>query len=135
MPDSHLIVFNSAYSVKESLDRLESVLQEKKVKVFARFNHAQEASEVGLVLEDVEVLVFGDPEVGTFLMQEDIRIAIALPLKVLAWQSASGTKLAYEDPAIVAKFYDIIKHQSIVTKMQAFMDAIIKTVISGDKND
>lgn len=104
--------------------------RKKKYKIFARFNHGQEARDVGLVIEDVEVLVFGDPKVGTFLMQDDVRIAIELPLIVLAWQTESKTKIAYEDPAMTANPYEITEHQGIVTKMQGFMDSMIKAAIN-----
>lgn len=105
MNKNDLIVTASQFSVKESLGRLESILGELNVKIFARFNHGAEANAVELDLDDVEVLIFGAPKVGTYLMQENIAIAIELPLKVVAWSEDSKTFLTYKDPGETALPY------------------------------
>jgi uncharacterized protein (DUF302 family) len=50
-----------------------------------------------------EVLIFGNPKAGTPLMQAKQTIGIDLPLKVLAWEDASGNVwITYNDPAWLA---------------------------------
>lgn len=126
---SNLIVVPSPYSVRESLDRLESLLNDKGIRIFARFDHGDAATEVGLSLPETEVLVFGDPKVGTFLMQDDIHIAIELPLRVLAWQSDEGVKLAYEELSVTAENYQIEARQEVVTKIAGFLKMIVSAVV------
>ncbi len=108
---------------------MESVLHEKNIKIFARFNHGKEARDVNLQLADTEVLVFGDPKVGTFLMQDDISIAIELPLKILAWQTDAGTKIAYQNPELIAQPYSINTHAEIIHKMKDFMHIIVTIAV------
>jgi uncharacterized protein (DUF302 family) len=50
-----------------------------------------------------EVLILGNPKAGTPLMQAEQTIGIDLPLKVLAWEDASGNVwVTYNDPAWLA---------------------------------
>jgi uncharacterized protein (DUF302 family) len=60
------------------------------VPLFATFDHAANAAGVGLSLRPTRVLVFGNPEVGTKLMQDSQVSALDLPLKVLIWEDARG---------------------------------------------
>lgn len=90
----------SPYSVGETLDRLEAVLREKGVTVFARIDHSAGAKAAGLTLRPMQLLIFGNPKVGTPLMQAAPTIGLDLPLKVLAWEDDAGTvHLIWNSPA------------------------------------
>ncbi|WP_200248772.1 DUF302 domain-containing protein [Lamprobacter modestohalophilus] len=80
----------SPYSVGETLDRLEAVLGEKGVTVFARIDHSAGAKDAGLTLRPMQLLIFGNPKAGTPLMQAAPTIGLDLPLKVLAWEDDAG---------------------------------------------
>lgn len=80
----------SPYPVSTTLDRLETVLQAKGLKVFARIDHTAEAASVGLSLRPEQVLIFGNPRIGTLLMREAPDMGLDLPLRVLAWQDNQG---------------------------------------------
>ncbi len=80
----------SRHSVPQTLDRLESILKERGITVFARIDHAGEATKVGLALQPTQLLIFGNPRAGTPLMAAHPTMAIDLPMKVLAWQDAAG---------------------------------------------
>jgi uncharacterized protein (DUF302 family) len=89
----------SGYSVAETLDRLEAILQARGIKVFARIDHSAEARAAGLSLRPTQVLIFGNPEAGTPIMMAAPEIAIDLPLKALAWRDeASVVWLCYNTP-------------------------------------
>jgi YD repeat-containing protein len=88
--DAGLSERTSPYPVAETLDRLEALLGEKGVKVFARIDHAAEAKAVGLELRPMQLLIFGNPKAGTPLMQTAPSIGLNLPMKVLAWQDDQG---------------------------------------------
>lgn len=81
---------SSQYSVPETLDRLEALLKEKGMTVFARIDHAAEAEKVGLKMPPTQLLIFGNPKGGTPLMVAAPTVAIDLPLKALAWQDDKG---------------------------------------------
>jgi uncharacterized protein (DUF302 family) len=88
--DDGVVKRESRYSVPQSLDRLEALLKERGITVFARIDHAGEASKAGLVLPPTQLLIFGNPRAGTPLMAAHPTMAIDLPMKALAWQDAAG---------------------------------------------
>ena len=104
MSENGLITITSNHSVKETLDRLEASLRGNGVTVFARIDHAAGAASVDMTLPPTELIVFGQPQAGTPLMQARQSIGIDLPLKMLAWQDSNGKNwLAYNDIAWLAK--------------------------------
>ena len=76
----------SPYSVTETVDRLEAILQAKGITIFVRIDQRAEAKKVGLSLRPTQLLLFGNPEAGTPLMVAEPTIALDLPLKLLAWK-------------------------------------------------
>ena len=104
MSENGLITIASNHSVKETLDRLEASLRGNGVTVFARIDHAAAAASVDMTLPPTELIIFGQPQAGTPLMQAQQSIGIDLPLKMLAWQDGNGKNwLAYNDIAWLAK--------------------------------
>ena len=98
-----LMAVKSPYSPKETMDRLESVLKEKGMTLFARIDHAAAAAKVGKQLRPTEVLIFGNPQGGTPFMECDQTVGIDLPQKALVWEDGSGQVwLGYNDPTYVA---------------------------------
>ncbi len=55
-----------------------------------RIDHAEHARKKGLTLRPTELILFGNPEIGTLLMQERQLAASNLPMKLLAWENAQG---------------------------------------------
>jgi pyruvate/2-oxoglutarate dehydrogenase complex dihydrolipoamide dehydrogenase (E3) component/uncharacterized protein (DUF302 family) len=86
-------------SVVETVDRLESLLKAKGIKVFARIDQASEAKAASLAMRPMVLLIFGDPKAGTPLMKRYPSLAIDLPLKALVWEEAEGKVwLSYNSP-------------------------------------
>jgi len=89
----------SRYSVPETLARLQSILKEKGITVFALIDHSGEAAKAGLSMRPTQLLIFGSPKGGTPLMVAAPRLAIDLPLKALAWEDEkSQVRLSYNSP-------------------------------------
>lgn len=88
------------HPVAETVARLESLLKEKGLKVFAKIDQAAEARAAGLAMRPTVLLIFGDPKAGTPLMNQHPSLAMDLPLKALVWESADGRPwLSYNSPA------------------------------------
>jgi uncharacterized protein (DUF302 family) len=99
-----MIAIKSGLTVSETIDRLERIATEKNLTVFLRVDHAAGATKVGKELRPTELLVFGNPQGGTPLMQCGQSAGIDLPLKALAWEDEAGQVwLGYNDPAYLAK--------------------------------
>jgi uncharacterized protein (DUF302 family) len=106
--DNGLIHLDSKHSVDETLQRLQALLQEKNVKVFALIDHSGEAAKAGLAMRPTKLLIFGNPKGGTPLMQAAPTAAIDLPLKALVWEDVDGNvKLTYNDPAFLQQRHNI----------------------------
>jgi uncharacterized protein (DUF302 family) len=87
---SGIIRFSSPWSFNETVERIETLLRAKQIKLFARIDQASEAAAVGLTLRPTTLLVFGDPAKGTPLMDAHPGLALDLPLKALVWETAPG---------------------------------------------
>lgn len=118
-----VVQVKSAHSVQETVDRLEKVLLEKGMTVFVRINHAAGAEKVGKTLRPTELLLFGNPKVGTPLMQCAQSIGIDLPQKALVWEDDGGNVwLAYNDPAYLASRHAIAACASMVPKIKQALE-------------
>ncbi|MGA9527610.1 MAG: DUF302 domain-containing protein [Terriglobales bacterium] len=103
-----IIDLPSKYSVSETLARLQSILKENGVTVFALVDHSGEAAKVGLQMRPTQLLIFGNPKGGTPLMVAAPSVAIDLPLKALAWEDAQGHAwLSYNAPEYLQERHNI----------------------------
>ncbi len=94
-----LVTVKSSHDVATTVEKLVAVLESKGMNVFGQVNHSAGAKKAGLELRPTELVIFGNPKVGTPLMKCSQSIAIDLPQKMLAWQDEDGTVyLSYNDP-------------------------------------
>jgi uncharacterized protein (DUF302 family) len=104
MSDNGLVSLQSNVSARDTLDRLLAALAARHLTVFARVDHAAGAASVGLSLRPTELVLFGNPQGGTPLMQDQQSSGIDLPLKALVWEDAEGKAwLTYSNPIWLAK--------------------------------
>jgi uncharacterized protein (DUF302 family) len=89
-PENGIATIPSHHSVDETVARLEKILQDKGVKLFALIDHSGEAEKAGLHMRPTKLLIFGNPKAGTPLMIASPTAAIDLPLKVLVSEDANG---------------------------------------------
>ncbi|MBD3309226.1 DUF302 domain-containing protein [candidate division KSB3 bacterium] len=116
--ENGLVHVKSAYDVKTTADRLESILKDKGMTVFIRINHAEGAEKVGKKLRPTEVVIFGNPNVGTPFMQCQQSVAIDLPQKALIWQDEQEEVwLTYNDPQFLATRHGITKCEKVLEKI------------------
>jgi uncharacterized protein (DUF302 family) len=117
--DNGIISIKSSHDVKTTVDRLDNILREKGMTVFIRINHAEGAQKVGKKLRPTELIIFGNPKVGTPLMQCGQSVAIDLPQKALIWQDESGQVwLSYNDPKYLASRHSIKECTEIIKKIE-----------------
>lgn len=81
-----LITIPGNLKFKETTDRVVSLIQSKGFTIFSRIDHGAEARQQGLQLWPTVLIIFGNPKVGTFLMQDRQTCGIDLPVKILVWQ-------------------------------------------------
>ena len=103
-----LIAVKSPRGVDESMNRLEALVRQRGLNVFARIDHAAGASRIGASLRPAQLLIFGNPQGGTPFMQCAQEVGIDLPLKALVWEDAAAQVwIGYNDPAYLARRHGV----------------------------
>ena len=102
-----LVAVKSTYTAKETMNRFEDTVKQRGLNVFARIDHAAGAAKIGKTLRATEVLIFGNPQGGTPMMECAQSAGIDLPLKALVWEDVQGQVwLGYNDPAYLAQRHE-----------------------------
>ncbi len=123
----NLVTTESKHGVKETLDRLTATLDKRGIKPVARVDHAAGAKVVGMELPPTEVLIFGNPKLGTPLMQSNPEIGIDLPMKVLAWQDKAGKVwIAYTAPDALRARHGIKDRDEVFEAMATALQGLTK---------
>jgi uncharacterized protein (DUF302 family) len=124
MAGNGLVQVASRYSVDETVKRLEAVLAERGVKVFALIDHSGEAEKVGMKMRPTKVVIFGSPKAGTPLMVAAPSLAIDLPLKALVAEDEGGKVwVSYNSPEYLQQRHgvpeDLVKNIAVVGTLVA----------------
>jgi len=124
MPGNGLFEVASPYTVDETVNRLESVLAERGVQVFAVVDHSGEAEKVGMKMRPTKLVIFGNPKGGTPVMLAAPTLAIDLPLKALVWEDENGKVwVSYNSPEYLQQRHgvpqDLIKNIAVAGALVA----------------
>lgn len=99
-----LVTVKSPHGAQATMNRLEALVKERGLTVFARIDHAGGAAKVGKSLRPTELLIFGNPQGGTPFIECAQTVGIDLPLKALVWEDASAQVwLGYNDTGWLAQ--------------------------------
>ncbi|PLY03494.1 MAG: hypothetical protein C0623_01385 [Desulfuromonas sp.] len=113
-----MISVQSTHDVTATADRLETILKDKGMTVFNRINHSAGAAKVGVELRPTELIIFGNPKVGSRLMKCAQGTAIDLPQKALIREDADGnTFISYNNPAYIRKRHSISGCDEVLQKI------------------
>jgi uncharacterized protein (DUF302 family) len=102
-----IVIKESSCSVEKTVDNLKHIIQNKGLTLFSVVNHQQNAQGVGMKMAESQLVIFGNPKLGTSLMNEDIRVGLDLPLKILVYKDESKVKLAYRNGSYLAKEHSL----------------------------
>ena len=123
--DAQLMTKQSAHDVAATVERLVAAIEKRGAKVVAKVDHAAAAAGVGLQLRPTTVVIFGNPRLGTPLMQENQQVGLDLPLRVLVWQDAAGAvRVGYRSPDRLAQEYGITGQGELRKTMAGALAAI-----------
>jgi len=118
-----MIKKKSVHDVTTTLDNLEAILKDKGIGIVARVNHAAAAEKVEMALRPTQVLFFGNPRLGTPLMQSNQLAGLELPMRVLAWEDEDGhTWLGYHSPQHIGDELGIADRTEAIEKLSGAMD-------------
>jgi uncharacterized protein (DUF302 family) len=108
MEGNGLLRVASQRTVNETVERLQAVLAERGLQVFALVDHSGEAEKVGLKMRPTKLVIFGSPKGGTLVMVAAPSVAIDLPLKALVSEDESGKVwVSYNSPEYLQQRHGI----------------------------
>ena len=120
-----MISIESHYSVKETANRFEAIAKKKGLTIFTRINHQKNAAGVNLKLRATEVILFGNPKVGTPLMLCAQTAAIDLPQKVLIRADENHKVwLSYNNPQYIKERHNIQNCDKVITKISKVLSVL-----------
>ena len=121
----------SAHGTDQTVKRFKGMLEKKGIRVFAHVNHQKNAQSKDLELNDIQLVIFGNPLLGTPLMQANPTIGIDLPMKVLVWEDAQGKVwVAYNDPRYMVGRHGVENRDEIVAKMNKALENMTNAAAS-----
>ncbi len=127
-----LTTAKSPHSVSATIERAVAALQRRGIEVFARIDHGAGARAAGLQLADEEVVIFGDPRVGTLLMQSDPSIGYELPLRLLVWDDAGQTTLGYRPAVELGSEYRVADQATVLENMGGLLEQIVAESVASE---
>jgi len=131
--DNGLILLKSHHTVSQTADRLEAALKSKGMTVFTRIDHADGAAKVKKELRPTQVVIFGNPKVGTPLMQCAQTTAIDLPQKALIWQDEAGQVwYSYNNPSYLKQRHNIEGCDKVLGKVEKALENFAKVATKKD---
>ena len=123
-----MVNVQSTFNVEETADRMESILKEKGMTVFNRIKHSEAAATVGIELRNTELILFGNPKVGSPLMKCQQSAAIDLPQKALIWEDDKATVwISYNNPRYLEKRHNITGCEEVISKIERALAGIAES--------
>jgi len=117
--DNGMVIIAAQGSVAATIDRLEQLLRERGVLIFARIDFCGDAARAGLTMRPEQLLIFGNPRAGTPLLAAAPTVGLDLPLRALAWEDQQGKRwLAWNDP------HYIVQRHSLGAQLAANLAAV-----------
>ena len=126
-----LVTLQSNHSVKDTADKLVSIIESKGMKVFARVDHQKNAQGVDLTLRPTQVIMFGNPKAGTPLMNCEQSVAIDLPQKILISEDADKKVwLSYNHPEYLKTRHNIKGCDTEIANIAKALNSVSKAAVA-----
>ncbi|MEM7497841.1 MAG: DUF302 domain-containing protein [Pseudomonadota bacterium] len=114
---AELVTVSSPHSVADTIDRLAAAVEKAGAKVFARVDHGAGGESVGQPIGASQLLIFGNPKLGTPVMASSPTAGLDLPIRVLAYDGPDGTVIVYRDPKAMAAAHGLTAEHPSIGKM------------------
>ncbi len=129
MRDKLFVTKRSSNSVSVTVARLVAAIQSKGLTIFAQIDHAANARDIGMTMNDAQLILFGSPKVGTTLMKENIFLAFELPLRIAVIQDHKGVVWVRYTPVTPLKARYDLRDAAIVNRVDALLDSLTEEAI------
>ncbi|MGQ7845436.1 DUF302 domain-containing protein [Granulosicoccus sp. 3-233] len=121
-----LVAFDSARPVGEAMGALLTALNNNDaITALPLIDHQANAAGIGETLRPTSVQLFGNPALGTPLMQVNQLAGLDLPQKILAWENEEGdTQIAYNSADYLQQRHAIVGDDSADAALQTIAGAL-----------
>jgi len=129
--DQGVITKVSSQNFEETYNVLVHIITNNpNLKIIAELNHQANAARVDLQLNPTRIIMFGNPNLGTPLMQNSPVTGLDLPQKILIWQDDQGqVKVSYNDPLYLKNRHGIEGKDEILQKISSALDMLTNKAI------
>lgn len=123
----------SPHSVSVTVDRLQAAVEGAGATVFARVDHAKGAMSIGSELRPTQMLMFGNPALGTPAMLDAQTSGLDLPLRVLAYADAEGqVHVVYHAPSALVAAHGVPADAEYLAKMTGALNNLTNKAIAAE---
>lgn len=125
-----MIALTSPHDVTQTVAQLKTALETGGLTVVAEIDHSANAEGAGLELPPTYLVIFGNPQAGTPLMQEGRTVAIDLPQKMLVWEDAGTVYVGYNDPVYLAERHGLDPQSEGITNISAALSGLADAAVA-----
>ncbi len=123
--NSGLITIDSLFSVAETVDKLKTVLTDNGF--FIPFTFDFNGQPYHPKSKTSTLIVFGNPNTGTLLMQNQQSTGLDLPQKLLIWEdSENQVHITYNDPVFLGKRHNLQGLDTLLGNIANRIDELAK---------
>ncbi len=97
----------SPWSVADTVERLTAAMSARGMTIFAVIDQRAAARGAGQDLRDTTLIIFGNPAVGTAIMDFEPLAGLDLPLKALVWDAEGTTRVSFLPSSVLATRYSL----------------------------
>jgi len=120
-----MLSIESQFSVEDTANRLETILNEKGMTIFNRIRHSASAKKIGVELRDTQLIIFGNPKAGSPLMKCQQSMAIDLPQKALIWQDENDKVwISHNDLGFMQQRHNIQGCEKVIAKVSGILKKV-----------
>ncbi len=130
MENNGLVVKQSKFDFNTTYTKLHDVLESNpNLKIILELDHSKNAASKGLQLRPTKIILFGNPMLGTPLMQNSATVALDLPQKIVVFEAENKVKVAYNDPFYLKNRHDIDNSEEVLTKIAGALNKITDVAV------
>ncbi|MFK7869892.1 MAG: DUF302 domain-containing protein [Roseobacter sp.] len=130
---AEMVTQTSPHPVGMTMDRLEAAVENAGATVFARVDHTAGAASIDADLRPTQLLIFGNPKIGTPAMQDAQTAGLDLPLRVLVLEDAQGaTQVVYHAPADLAEAHGLPSDAAYLKMMTGALAKLTGAAIAAE---
>ena len=122
-----VVIRQSPFPARETIDRLEALIRQRAITLYAHIDQQAELQKVGLHIRPLMFILFGNPKGGGPAILENPLVALDLPLKIIAWEDKQNKVwVAYNNVTYIGERYKV--SAEVVTSLR--LDGLVAEALN-----